>query len=225
MSQSDILQHIRQAQAHADAAVRHEDRYGQQMRSAGASMYQAFTLALKTAPDYRGRKLDEKAILRLYKSTAPRPWWDAHLTAAKLVDASGRADRDRAKRLIQWHVDPNGAQERRAQAAMRALAGKKRIADQKVAQTRGEMRPKSAPAREAAHSARITEANTTAALAGRELSRKEPLLGTENATATLDDLLGELNRISAAVRRVRAGERGPVLEILRVTAREVERYV
>jgi hypothetical protein len=219
---NDILQHIRQAQAHADAAIRHEDRYGQQMRAAGASMYQAFTLALKGADEYRGRKLDEKAILRLYKSTTPRPWWDAHLCTAKLVDASGRADRDKAKRLIQWHVDPDGAQERRAQAAMRALASKKRLSDQKVAQTQGAMRPKSAPAREAVHSARITEANTTAALGGRELEA-----GPVHAASavSMEDLLGELNRISAAVRRVKAGERDAVLEILRVTAREVEGHV
>ena len=216
---NDILQHIRQAQAHADAAVRHEDRYGQQMRAAGSSMYQAFTLALKGADEYRGRKLDEKAILRLYKSTTPRPWWDAHLTTAKLVDASGKADRDRARRLIQWHVDPDGAQERRAQHTIRALAHKKQRSTQTRGVTTPELRPKSAPAREAVHSARITQANTTAALGGRELEA-----GPVHAApaVSMEDLLGELNRISAAVRRVKAGERDAVLEILRVTAREVE---
>lgn len=218
MSQAnDILQHIRQAAAHETAATRHEDRYEQQMKSAGASMYQAFSIALRASEQFQGRKIDDKAVLRIYQSTAPRKWWDAHLAAAKYPS------RDEAKRLIQWHVDPAGAQARRAQHVLSVVASRKKLEKQRGAETRGStLTPK--PVREAAHSARITEANVTAALAGRELSQKEALLGTENAAATVEDLLGELNRLSAAVRRVKAGERDAVLEILRVTAREVERH-
>lgn len=220
MSQAnDILQHIRQAAAHETAATRHEDRYEQQMKSAGASMYQAFSIALRASEQFQGRKIDDKAVLRIYQSTAPRKWWDAHLAAAKYP---GRED---AKRLIQWHVDPAGAQARRAQHTIRTLAGKKRLASQRAAATQGApLRPK----REEVHAERITEGNVKAALAGREL-RPGLAVGSDvedghSAAATVEDLLGELNRLSAAVRRVKAGERDAVLEILRVTAREVERH-
>lgn len=211
---NDILQHIRQASAHETAATRHEDRYEQQMKAAGASMYQAFCVALRASEQYHGRKIDDKAVLRIYQSTAPRKWWDEHLAAAKYPG------REEAKRLIQWHVDPAGAAARRAQHTIRTLAGKKRLAAQRTAATQGApVRPK----REEVHSARITEANTTAALAGRELPRGAEAEKEHAApAATMEDLLGELNRLSAAVRRVKAGERDAVLEILRVTAREVE---
>jgi hypothetical protein len=215
---NDILQHIRQAAAHETAATRHEDRYEQQMKSAGASMYQAFCIALRASEQFHGRKIDDKAVLRIYQSTAPRKWWDEHLKAAKYPS------RDEAKRLIQWHVDPAGAQARRAQHVLSVVASRKKLEKQRGAETRGStLTPKPAMS-EAKHAERITEGNVKAALAGRELPRAVAEEEHAAPVATREDLLGEVNRISAAVRKVRELQRDAVLEILRVTAREIERF-
>lgn len=197
---AEIHQAIRAALGHERAAAGHEDKYEQQMRSAGASMYAAFALAAKSQPEYQGRKLDEKAIARLYKGTAPRKWWDEHLAAAKVVDGKGKADRDRAKRLIQWHVDPDGAAARRVQRAQQKVSQRR----QSVSAARG---PRVAP------ESHVTPVMQQLAAAG------------EAPTVTLEDLLGEVSRLQSAARKVEEAHRADALEAVKNAAREVERYV
>ena len=226
MSATAIQQAIRQAAAHEDAAGRHEDKYEQQMKAAGASMYEAFVLALRGAEEFQGRQIDDKAILRIYQSTKPRKWWDAQLIAAGLRstrgDATkGHADRERATRLIQWHVDPLAAQGRRAQHALKEAARRKTLDKQGRGKTHGARVAPKSQAREAAHAERVTQAANAAAHAGRTLPEEHEPVET---AATLDDLLREVNRLSSAAKRVPADQRATVREILVVTAREVERY-
>ena len=202
----DVVGQIRAAIAHERAAAGHEDKYENQMKSAGASMYAAFVAAVRGSEEHKGRKIDEKAILRLYKSTAPRPWWDEALAAAKLVDGRGKADREHAKRLIQWHVDLDGARQRRAQHALSCVKGRKSLSRQGSTASRGSREhPKQAPSTE--------EMRTLTA-------------GEENsATVTLEDLLGEVARLQVAAKRVEAEHRSDALAAVRGAAREIERYV
>jgi hypothetical protein len=55
----------------------------------------------------------------------------------------------------------------------------------------------------------------------RELAQREP---DPEPDLSLDDLLGEVNRISSAARRVAPEDRATVLAILKTAAREIERY-
>jgi hypothetical protein len=232
MSALDIQRHIRQATAHEDAAGRHEDKYAQQMTAAGHSMFTAFTLALKGAEEFQGRQIDDKAILRIYQSTKPRPWWDKALKTADVL-VEGRAertpDRERAKRLIQWHVDPTGASARRAQHALKEAARRKKLEKQGRGKTQGaRVVPERAsgarvsPAREAKHAERIVDAATTAATGGRAPAEVE---SAKPVTPPLDDLLAELSRIGSAVRKVKPEDREEVRSMLVAAARDVERYV
>lgn len=219
-----IQQAIRQATAHEDAASRHEDKYEQQMKSAGASMYQAFTLALAAAPEFQGRRLDEKAILRIYQSTRPRQWWDAELVAARLLagPAGGqKADRERAKRLIQWHVDPAGAASRRAQHALKEAARRKSLNAKSNARAQGAREHPKSEAREAHHAAKVTAAAQDAAVGHRGLDADLKQM----MDVPLDDLLREASRISSDVKKVRVEHRGAVRDILITAAREVEEYI
>lgn len=221
----DVVRYIRQAAAHEDAAGRHEDKYEQQMKSAGASMYEAFTLALRAVPEFKGRQIDDKAIGRIYKSTKPRPWWDAHLKAASVIASTGKGDRERAARLIQWHVDPSGAAGRRAQHALKEAARRKTLDKQSRGKTHGARVHRESgrgnDARMERHAGRITEAAMSAATGGRA-----PAAMPESAAElSLEDMLGDVNRINVAVRKVKPEHRAPVSEALKVTAREVERYL
>lgn len=217
---TDILTGIRSALASEDAAARHEGRYEAQMKSAGASMYIAFCEALRASEEFQGRKIDDKAILRLYASNKARPWWDEALKAAKAVNAKGDADRDRAMRLIQWHVDPGAALARRAQHTISVLASSKRLDRKRTSESRGSMTRDRAPtAREAQL---VVKAAANTAHSGRELPGAGPV---EAEARDLQDLLGEVNRLSSAVRKVPAAHRAAAFEILKVTAREIERYV
>jgi hypothetical protein len=146
---TDLQQAIRAALAHERAAGSHEDKYEQQMRSAGASMYAAFTAALRACEEYRGRQITERAILRIYQSPKPRPWWDQELAAAGVKKDDGRADRERAARLIQWHVDPDGARARRAKHVLASASARKKLTDQRSAAARGSRAPREVSRREA----------------------------------------------------------------------------
>jgi hypothetical protein len=226
MSAHAIQLAIREAAAHERTASKAEDTYAMKMKAAGASMFAAFKLACEAAPEFQGRRLDDKAMSRIYASTRPRPWWDTHLAAAGLVNAKGAPDRDRAKRLIQWDSDPSAAQARYMTGKVQQLAAQKRLSQQRVSETRGmNSRPKPAQAREASierHAERITQASLNAAVGGREL----PSLETRGTVPAIDlqNLLGECSRIQSAVKKVPAASRGDVFEILRVTAREIEGY-
>lgn len=230
---STVIQHIKQAAAHEDAAGRHVEKYEGQMKAAGASMYAAFQMAAKDAPELQGRKIDDAAITRLYQSSKPRPWWDKALVAAGITakGAKGVGDRERAARLIQWHVDPEAAKSRSAQrqiqqaAAQRALRARRSAAA--AEQTRGmtsshkiKAGPSTAAMRE------IHVAGQAAALAGRGLQvvAGGKQAGDHAAASSLEDLLAEVNRIQSAVRKVKPDDRTAVFEILRVTAREIEEH-
>lgn len=82
-------------------------------KSAGASVWEAWCLAVRALPEMAGRKLDDKALARLFSSPKRRPWWDKHLAAVKVEGKP--ATRDWASRTLQWHLDPDAARARRAQ--------------------------------------------------------------------------------------------------------------
>jgi hypothetical protein len=201
------------------AEVTGQKQYAMKMASAGASAYSAFVLAIKAAPEYQGRKIDDAAIRRIYKSTRVRPWWDVHLRAVKIEGKP--ADREWGKRLIQWHLDPMAAQARHVKANVRRVAN--HVKTRAKAEAWGEQRSPQARdvAPNTAEMRTVARALQETALAGWE----SPETVVDAAGPVLEDLLGEVNRISAAVRRVGAIDRSTVLDILRTTAREVERYV
>ena len=206
----EVLQHIRHAAAAERAAGGHEDKYSNNMKSAGASMYAAFRTAMLAQPDYRGRKVEEHVVRRVYESTRPRPWWDAYLVEAKFTDEKGTPRRDTALRLIQWHLDPEAAIARRAQGQLQQAAAQKKLRQQRATKTRGMT------------SCRESSAPNTAAM--RELAAD--LGHPEDAPAvTVNDLLGELARMNAAVRKIEPGSWAEALEALKTAARAIERYV
>lgn len=222
---SPVIQHIRQATAHEEAANKHEDRYEMQMKSAGASMFAAFKLALAAAPEYQGRKIDDKAIERIYQSTKPRPWWDSALKAGGVKETAGKPPRKRAAALIQWHLDPISAAGTYGAVKVMQAAAQKRLRAQRAAQTRPvTSRAKAAPSTAAMRDLHV--AGQVAAAGGRSLQvvaggKK----GEGNAAASsLEELLAEVNRIQSAVRKVKPDDRAAVFEILRVTAREIEEH-
>ena len=209
----DVVTHIRAAAAHERAAGAHEAKYENQMKAAGASMFAAFRAALMEQPDYRGRQINEKAILRIYESPKPRPWWDAYLVEAKFADESGRAKRDAAKRLIQWHLDPDQAARRRVQAQARVAQSRKVAQEHRVMEARGvRVRPESA-----APSTAEMRSLGAAAGAGQDTGNA--------AEVSVEDLLGELNRLQSAAKKVEAAHRAEALEILKASARQLERYI
>lgn len=222
MSAQEISLALRTAAGHERAAHAAEaagtKQYEMKMISAGASAYSAFVLAIKAAPEYQGRKIDDAAIRRIYSSTKARPWWDAHLKAVRVEGEP--ADREWGKRLIQWHIDPEAAKARRAHSTARRLANHAKT--QKKADTRGGRCPPQAGASapSTAEMRTVARASQETALAGRELP---PVL--RDASPVLGDLLREVNRLSSAAHRVAPADRAAVLDILIVTAREVERYV
>lgn len=131
---------LRTAAGHAraanDAMSAADKTYEMKMKSAGAALYEAWGLAVRAQPDFQGRKIDDKALVRIYESTKARPWWDKHLATIK-VDGKP-ADREWAKRTMQWHLDPDAARARRAQAVVRSTAHHKRV---KEAAARGARTP------------------------------------------------------------------------------------
>jgi hypothetical protein len=120
---------LRTAAGHAraanDALAAAEGTYEMKMKSAGASVWEAWSLAVRAQPEFAGRKIDDKALVRLYESTKARPWWDKHLSTVKFQGKP--VNREWAKRTLQWHTDPNAARVRRAKdAALSAANHKKR---------------------------------------------------------------------------------------------------
>ncbi len=126
---------LRTAAGHARAArdveVQADKTYEMKMRSAGAAVYEAWGLAVRAQPEYHGRKIDDKALRRIYESTKARPWWDKYLSAVKVEGKP--ATRDWAKRTVQWHLDPDAARARRAQGLVRSAAHHKRVKAQAAA--------------------------------------------------------------------------------------------
>jgi hypothetical protein len=212
---AEIVQFLRQATAHEDAAARHDGRYEAQMKAAGASAYAAFCLALKAAPDFQGRQITDQAVLRIYQSPKPRPWWDEHLKAARLEDKAGKADRERAARLIQWHVDPDGATQRRAQHTLRLVAGRKKLSKQQSGLTHGARAPR-APSRAEART--VTAAATTRALAGREL----PPAGGKREEDLRAAVLALLGRLQSKARRAPVTALNDAADVLEAIERDFD---
>jgi hypothetical protein len=219
---SQIQQAIRAARAHEDAAGRHEDKYEQQMKSAGESMYSAFTLALRAAPEYQGRQINDAVILKIYKSTSPRKWWDAALAEAGIEAKNAR---DWSMRLIQWSVDFEGAQKRRGLMISNQAEQRKKVANQTAAKTHGVRTPRASQEREAVHAAKVTEAAHRSALGGREapsLARETQRNG--EIGYTLQDCYGEINRIKVALGRMKApAQFNEAIELLKAVARDLEK--
>jgi hypothetical protein len=126
---------LRTAAGHARAArdveLQADKTYEMKMRSAGAAVYEAWGLAVRSQPEYHGRKIDDRALRRIYESTKARPWWDRCLAAVKVEGKP--ATRDWAKRTMQWHLDPDAARARRAQGQVRSAAHHKRVKAQAAA--------------------------------------------------------------------------------------------
>lgn len=123
------------ARAAADAMSAADKTYEMKMKSAGAAVYEAWALAVRSQPEYAGRKIDDKALVRIYEGTTPRPWWDRHLASIKVEGKP--ADREWAKRTLQWHLDPDAARARRLQAVVRAEGHRRKVKEA------GERRPNS----------------------------------------------------------------------------------
>lgn len=137
---------LRTAAGHARAAndvLSQADRaYEMKMKSAGASVWEAWALAVRAQPEYTGRKIDDKALVRIYESTKARPWWDSHLSAVKVEGKP--ANREWAKRTMQWHLDPDAARVRRAKDVALSAANRKKIKEK--AETQGRRRPQAGAA-------------------------------------------------------------------------------
>lgn len=209
---------LRTAAGHERAAVAAEEQalktYEMKMKSAGASAYHAFELAMKSAPEFQGRKIDEASVRRHYESTKPRPWWDKHLTSIKVN--GNPATREWGARLIQWHIDPEAAIARRAKriagkATARSLAKKK-------PSTYGPRGPQAPTRREID---RVVATGTAIAHAGRQ---DLPRLELDTIHATREDGLGEINRLKSAWMRLKEGAQFDTgIEIIKAAARELEK--
>lgn len=117
MSKLAIQQYIQKAAAHEDAAGRADEKYLQQMKAAGAELFQAFKLVMSDA----GKPVptDPGAFEKFY-AYARKADWDQALAARK-------KDREWGKRLMQWHIDPEAAQARKA--AKLVIDAKARLAN------------------------------------------------------------------------------------------------
>jgi hypothetical protein len=217
----DIQLALRTAAGHERAALQAEAQaaktYEMKMVSAGASAFHAFELAMKAAPEFQGRQIDEKAVRRHYESTKPRPWWDKHLAAVRVNGSA--ATREWGKRLIQWHIDPEAAKARRARRIADDTARRKvqKVKTERAArQTQGPRGPQVTRA----EANRVVAASTSTAIAGRELPRLE--LAEVHATA--QDCLGEVNRIKSALAKLKEpAQFDNAVELLKAAARELEK--
>jgi hypothetical protein len=214
----EIQLHLRTAAANSRIAGeverKAEAEYEEKMKSAGASLFAAFRMAVETAPEFAGRRIDEKTVARLYESNRPRPWWDKHLAAVKV---DGRpATREWASRTLQWHLDPDAAKSRRAQHTARLAANYAKNKAKPVG------RGAQAPQPRRADIDRVNDAVQEAANDERAVAVRDEFEPVEDIT--MDALLGEVNRISSAVRKVGQADRETVLAILKTAAREIERF-
>lgn len=211
---------LRTAAGHERAAREAEaegnKQYEMKMKSAGASAFAGFVLAIKAAPDYQGRKIDDAAIKRIYESTKPRPWWDQHLAKVK---AEGKpATREWAKRVIQWHLDPEAAIARRALQNSQRLSRAKSLKERAERAARGGNPPQ------------VYKAPTTAefrSVATAMQEKREPASMAQAIASngcTMQDVLGELNRIRTAVSRFKEpAQFNEAVDLLKAVARDIER--
>ena len=82
-------------------------QYEQTMRAAGKEMFDDFVLAMRHAPEYRDREIEDQSIVRaLTAKRAPR-WWHGLLDAAGFEGGPWYA-----RLLIDWHVDTDRARKR-----------------------------------------------------------------------------------------------------------------
>ena len=127
------------ARAASDTLSAADKTFEMKMKSAGAAVYEAWGLAVRAQPEYQGRKIDDKALERLYAGTTPRPWWDRHLEQIKVEGKP--AGRDWAKRTMQWHLDPDAARARRLQAVVRSEGHNRRVKEAAARGARGVQTP------------------------------------------------------------------------------------
>lgn len=190
---------LRTAAGHARAAndvqAQADRTYEMKMKSAGAAVYEAWGLAVRAQPEYQGRKLDDKALERLYAGTTPRPWWDKHLASIKVDGKPG--DRDWAKRTLQWHLDPDAARARRLQAVVRAEGHRRKVKEA------GERRPNSGRTYAPSTGEMKEVADASRPYAGQvvDVVVDLPLSGTERKTAR-NACINLIERARAAVFRL-----------------------
>lgn len=213
---------LRTAAGHERAALDAEasaaKTYEMKMKSAGASAYTAFALAVRAAPEFQGRKIDDKAIERIYQSNKPRPWWDAHL--AKVRVAAAPATREWAKRTILWHIDPEAAAARRAANRLKMATHHKVLKEKANKAGQGVRTPQRAPTTREMRA--VAKAGVDAAHAGRELPSLEKALAPIGATR--EDCYGEINRIKVVVSRLtEQAQWNEAVELLKATARDLEK--
>lgn len=199
------------ARAASDALTAADRTYEMKMKSAGASVWEAWTLAVRAQPEYQGRKLDDRALERIYESTKPRPWWDKQLSAVKVEGKP--ANREWAKRTMQWHTDPDAARVRAAKNnALRAANHKK--AKEKV-EAQGKRRPQAG----APTTAEMSEfARTVKAVIEREGSA--PKTPTDYGWDAVNELLDRVRRaLNRPLNEVQLAEADA---LLRITAEGLE---
>jgi hypothetical protein len=213
---------LRTAAGHAraahDAMSAADKTYEMKMKSAGAAVYEAWELAVRSLPEYQGRKIDDKALVRIYEGTTPRQWWDKHLSTIK-VDGKP-ADREWAKRTLQWHLDPDAARARRAQAVVRSAAHHRRVKEAAEARPRhsgGSNAPSTAEMKA------VAEAKWGKGDSYHPAPRPafEPGYGTQSASPR-DEIDRLLERIRKAVRGLSDAGLSEAEGVLRDTAEAVE---
>lgn len=215
----DIVRQIREAAAFERAAGGHEDKHENTMKSAGASMYSAFAAALREQPQYQGRKIDDAAVRRIYESTTPRPWWDAYLQEAGYRKESKKDVRlHGAAFLIQWHLSPYKAAKARAEH----IASKARARE--LVEKQGHRKTRSDRSDQVPSTASFAEQAVGSAPSDTMRALRDAASGKSASTVTVEDLLGEGNRIMSALRKVKPEHRERVLELAKAFARDVEEY-
>jgi hypothetical protein len=168
------------ARAAADVLSTADRTYEMKMKSAGASVWEAWALAVRSQPEFEGRKIDDKALVRIYESTKARPWWDRHLSTVKFEGKP--ATREWAKRTLQWHTDPDAARARRTKDVALSAANHKKRKEKVEAQ--GRPRPQAQP--------------TTAAMREVAAAVAKEKWGQELPG---EAALGEIDRLLARIRR------------------------
>jgi hypothetical protein len=198
---------LRTAAGHARAANDVEEQatkqYEMKMRSAGASVYEAWGLAVRAQPEYQGRQLDDAALERIFKSNKPRPWWDRHLEAVKVNGKQG--DREWASRTLQWHTDLDGARARRAALSARLAARHKTLKERAKVPPHGVRTPRAPTTREMKQVLQQSEQEFEGRSHHPKQSEAYKPMGLENQHAR-DSIRRRLERVNLLVGRMSTTE-------------------
>jgi hypothetical protein len=218
----DIIRQIREASAFENAAAKHDDKYENTMKSAGASMYAAFADALRAQP---GRKdADDKLVRKIYESTSPRPWWDELLQEAGYrADAKSKDTRlQSAARLIQWNLNPKAAIKARGNhlvALAKAQEKQEKQGPRKTRSSQDDQVPSSSSMweRSKGHSApkHFEEAREEAKGGGQDRGQRDDRAQLLRVLAEIRDLVSDTpERLLPEVLGVLVGARDEISEVI-----------